>query len=151
MKILARKSILSFNNITFTACFVINIFFHNHIILVRHSKFHVEIFVQFTMIKNILESFIQSENSYQYQESYILFYIQLMEHANAKFKKRMKYISYGLHCGQAFQLQQYRLSCCYLVSDYSFQGRLMKSVQKSGTAGFYVIHVTRNSTTLVVP
>ena len=24
-----------------------------------------------------------------------------MEHANAKFKKRMKYISYGLHCRQA--------------------------------------------------
>ena len=60
MKILARKSILSFNNITFTACFVINIFFHNQIILVRHSKFHVEIFVQFTVIKNILESFTQS-------------------------------------------------------------------------------------------
>ena len=66
MKILARKSILSFNNITFTACFVISIFFHNQIILVRHSKFHVEIFVQFTVIKNILESFTQSENSYQY-------------------------------------------------------------------------------------
>ena len=61
-------------------------------LVVCHSKFHVEIFVQFNMIKNILESFIQSENSYQYQESYILFYIWLMEHANAKFKKRMKYI-----------------------------------------------------------
>ena len=41
-------------------------FLSNHIILVRHSKLHVEIFVQFTMIKNILESFTQSENSYQY-------------------------------------------------------------------------------------
>ena len=41
-------------------------FFDNHVILVYHSKFHVEIFFQFTMIKHIIESFIQSENVYQY-------------------------------------------------------------------------------------
>ena len=38
------------------SCFVINIFFfHNHIILVRHSKFHVEIFVQFTLILQLIK------------------------------------------------------------------------------------------------
>ena len=30
-------------------------FFHNHIMLVRHSKFHVEIFVQFTLILQLIK------------------------------------------------------------------------------------------------
>ena len=102
------------------------------------------IFVQFSMIRNMQKSLVHSKWPYL---SIHIFSWQNMQILNWE---RMRYICYGLHHRQGFQLLR-PSSSVKSCAKYQFPEEIGEQCrgrcgQKHGTVGFYLLHVIMNIT-----